>query len=207
MKYCTLCKEHKNYEEFTKNKNHKDGLSYWCKPCFILKKTIYRKSENGKIVTQKYNRSVNKKISSKKYSSKECVKIKLKEYQKSDKIIEYKKEYFSKEENKIKARIRVKLEKHRKKRRQYRKTLIGRKKYAFWNNKRRAAKLKRTPKWADLKAIEKFYLECPDGMVVDHIIPLQGKNISGFHILENLQYLTPEENCKKNNKFIITKEV
>jgi len=38
-------------------------------------------------------------------------------------------------------------------------------------------------------------------MVVDHIIPLLGKNISGFHCLKNLQYLTTRENLKKLNKF------
>ena len=69
--------------------------------------------------------------------------------------------------------------------------------------KRRAAKLHRTPKWADLKAIREFYINCPNGMAVDHIVPLQGKEVSGFHILENLQYLTPSENSKKGNSFDI----
>jgi hypothetical protein len=67
--------------------------------------------------------------------------------------------------------------------------------------KRRASQLKRTPLWADLKAIGEFYKNCPKGMHVDHIIPLQGRIVSGFHILENLQYLTPEENSRKSNKF------
>lgn len=38
-------------------------------------------------------------------------------------------------------------------------------------------------------------------MCVDHIIPLQGENIRGKHELKNLQYLTPEENIRKKNKF------
>jgi hypothetical protein len=66
--------------------------------------------------------------------------------------------------------------------------------------KRRAAKLNQTPKWADLKAIEEFYKNCPNGMTVDHIIPLQGKNVRGLHVLENLQYLTKSENSRKRNK-------
>lgn len=69
------------------------------------------------------------------------------------------------------------------------------------NAKRRAAKLQRTPKWADLEAIKQFYINCPEGYDVDHIIPLQGNNVSGFHVLENLQYLTKSENCSKGNKF------
>jgi hypothetical protein len=68
--------------------------------------------------------------------------------------------------------------------------------------KRRAAKLQRTPAWADLKAIRQFYLNCPKGYHVDHIVPLQGDNVSGFHVLNNLQYLTKSENCSKGNKLI-----
>lgn len=67
--------------------------------------------------------------------------------------------------------------------------------------KRRAAKWKRTPKWADLKAIAEFYANCPEGFHVDHIIPLRGKIVSGLHTLENLQYLPALENYKKANKF------
>jgi len=67
--------------------------------------------------------------------------------------------------------------------------------------KRRASKLQQTPKWADLKAIEEFYKNCPNGYHVDHIIPLQGKNVRGLHILENLQYLPAIENIKKGNKY------
>ncbi len=52
------------------------------------------------------------------------------------------------------------------------------------------------------KKIKRFYENCPKGYEVDHIIPLQGKTVSGFHILENLQYLTKEENCKKGNRYV-----
>lgn len=68
--------------------------------------------------------------------------------------------------------------------------------------KRRAAKLQRTPKWADTAAIAKFYENCPPGYQVDHVIPLRGRLVSGLHVLNNLQYLTKEENAKKGNKFI-----
>lgn len=67
--------------------------------------------------------------------------------------------------------------------------------------KRRAAKIQRTPAWADLKAINDFYANRPDGYHVDHIIPLKGKLVSGLHVLENLQYLPASENCSKGNKF------
>lgn len=66
---------------------------------------------------------------------------------------------------------------------------------------RRATQARRTPKWADKKAIAEFYKNCPPGYHVDHIIPLRGKNVSGLHTLENLQYLPAAENIVKNNKF------
>lgn len=73
--------------------------------------------------------------------------------------------------------------------------------YRAKNNKRRAKLLRRTPPWADLEAIKEFYMNCPDGYHVDHIIPLRGELVSGLHILQNLQYLPALDNLRKSNKF------
>ena len=67
--------------------------------------------------------------------------------------------------------------------------------------KRRAAKLQRTPTWSNEQEIKDFYSNCPKGYEVDHIVPLQGETVSGLHVLENLQYLTVEENRQKSNKY------
>ena len=68
--------------------------------------------------------------------------------------------------------------------------------------KRRAMKLKATPKFANLNKIREIYKNCPKGYHVDHIVPLQGKEVCGLHVEWNLQYLTPSENSSKSNKLI-----
>jgi len=65
----------------------------------------------------------------------------------------------------------------------------------------RAAKLNRTPSWANQEKINFWYECCPKGYHVDHIIPLNGKYISGLHIETNLQWLTPLQNMKKGNRW------
>ena len=62
------------------------------------------------------------------------------------------------------------------------------------------AKLKnQTPANVDKKALQEFYLNCPEGYEVDHIIPVSK---GGLHCLTNLQYLTISENRKKSNKIL-----
>lgn len=81
------------------------------------------------------------------------------------------------------------------------------------NSARYAAKLQRTPKWLtveQLAEIEEFYTitkelqwlsDKTDPLEVDHIVPLQGKNVCGLHVPWNLQVLTKSENSRKRNKF------
>jgi uncharacterized Zn finger protein (UPF0148 family) len=71
--------------------------------------------------------------------------------------------------------------------------------------KARKRKLKqRTPKWLTEEQLREIYLlykNCPEGYEVDHIVPINGKNVSGLHVPWNLQYLTCEENRAKSNKY------
>ncbi len=69
------------------------------------------------------------------------------------------------------------------------------------NKIRKALQLKRLPLWADKQEITRIYKEKPEGHHIDHIVPLQGENVSGLHVEYNLQYLTPEDNLQKGNKF------
>lgn len=70
--------------------------------------------------------------------------------------------------------------------------------------KRRAAKLKATPEWADQAQIKEIYTAATrSGMEVDHIVPLKHPLVCGLHVPWNLQLLSKPENSRKNNRFIV----
>ena len=80
--------------------------------------------------------------------------------------------------------------------------------FYFRRGKARAARIQRTPQWADMSAVAEFYAEAKrleelTGIQfhVDHIVPLQGEMVSGLHVPANLQLLTAHENLSKSNSF------
>jgi hypothetical protein len=78
--------------------------------------------------------------------------------------------------------------------------------------KRRSAKLKRTPAWLtenDHWMIEQAYeLSVLRTKLfgfawhVDHVLPLQGKYVSGLHVPTNLQVIPATENLRKANRHL-----
>jgi len=79
--------------------------------------------------------------------------------------------------------------------------------------KRKAAKNQRTPKWLnpiDFERIKNQYKLAEiltklhnEPWHVDHIIPLQGKMVSGLHVPSNLQVIRGSDNCSKQNTFVL----
>ena len=63
------------------------------------------------------------------------------------------------------------------------------------------------PSWANLKEIKQIYKEAANlrdsgkNVHVDHIIPLNGKNVCGLHIEYNLQIIDSNDNLKKSNNW------
>jgi 5-methylcytosine-specific restriction endonuclease McrA len=75
-------------------------------------------------------------------------------------------------------------------------------------SERRSLLIKAMPSWANKEAINNIYRDCflltkKTGIKheVDHIVPLRGKNVTGFHVEYNLRIITATENRRKNNKF------
>jgi hypothetical protein len=74
---------------------------------------------------------------------------------------------------------------------------------------RQASQKQRTPAWSNPASIQKLYekaanLEAATGIQfhVDHIIPLQGRLVSGLHVASNLQVIPALDNLRKSNKFV-----
>jgi hypothetical protein len=184
VKNCNKCKESKDLSEFHKQKSTKDGLRSQCKKC-------------RKGINKKYNEDNKEEIALyyKKYY--EDNKDKFQQYREDNKeeLALYQKKYY--EANKDELAIKAK---------EYQENNRGT--INAITSKYRATKLNASPTWSNKQAIRDVYtaakaLEEETGIKyhVDHIVPLQGKNVCGLHIATNLQILTATENISKSNTF------
>lgn len=185
MKVCSRCKEKKLLAEFSKDKTQTDGHRNRCKVCI---NRYYIDNKEIILSYQKNYYDVNKDlllIKSQEYyeANRDSRLIQMQEYQiiNKDKIADRKRNYQKNNKDKINA----------------------------IEAKRRASKLKATPNWLTeqhFEQIEKFYSEAQSLKLltgleyhVDHIVPLQGKNVCGLHVSWNLQVIPAKENISKSN--------
>ena len=183
-KYCPRCDKNKETIEFGKNVRRHDGLQSYCKVCV----SEYNKEKGYDTSERKRKHHSDNKEKANKLSREYYWKNR-------EACLENKKRYH--EENREKILLKM---------RKWGKDNPDKKNAN--NNKRRAKKLNATPKWADTWKIDQYYVmarkltESTDiKFVVDHIIPLQGKLVSGLHVENNLQVITEHENAVKHNKF------
>lgn len=191
MKHCKKCGCSKPLLDFGKNKNTKDGLQFYCKIC--CKATTKRYREANK---EKYYASAKRWAKENPGRVREGKRARY--LARRDEILESKKDYYKENREEILA---------------YKKAYgkVNRGKRNAIEAKRNAEKIKRTPDWLSkehLAEIEYFYWLARDlyrttgeKYHVDHIVPLQGEEISGLHVPWNLQVLPADLNIAKGNKY------
>jgi len=176
MKNCSKCQTVKPFEAFYASSTHKSGYASWCKHC---------ESERNKTKNQTNRESRLAKAKEWRDTHPETAKKGILAWREANKeqYANYFVEYAKANRNKVNAK---------------------------WM-KRDAARKCRTPSWLTSKMNKEIETEyslaawCSDVMGqpyhVDHIVPLQGKTVSGLHVPWNLRVIPAKENRMKSNKF------
>lgn len=192
MKRCANinCKQAnpQSLNSFSKDIYKKDGLRSRCKICY-----------------KEY-----------KFSNKEHIKSKMAEWavKNREKRSKQNSHWYDIDKINILARHKIYRNTHKKEtdsqRLKWKKNHPG--KYASYSAKRRTQKMKATPPWLtedQYMKIESLYVEASrltkeTGIPheVDHIEPLQGKNVKGLHVPWNLRVIPRSVNRRKTNKSI-----
>lgn len=197
-KVCSKCGEVKLLIEFNKDKSKRDGIYPSCKAC--LKE--YRATNVEKIKEYYVDNSKQAKERSAKHYAANTEKVNKRAAKwhtdNPEKVKVIQARYRAANPEKCRASVS-----------KYQKANID--KCRSIVNKRRAAKLQAIPTWLtqdDYTTMKTIYKEAnrltqDTGIKhhVDHIHPLRGRYIRGFHCPSNLQILTESENCIKSNKF------
>jgi hypothetical protein len=219
-KVCKSCGVEKDNQSFYKRTN--GNLFSSCKECCKQRdKANYQKSKDVKLAKCAEYRKANKQRIQKYHeayyeANKDKMLSRAKEYRSQPDIAEKErlrqKQYYAERSAAIQAKRKARVETNpdiKQKLIQYGKQHYEQNKHLYIarSNKRRAVKLSATPAWADLNAIKAIYKQSMQISIetgiehhVDHIIPLQGKKVSGLHVESNLQIIPAKQNLSKANK-------
>jgi hypothetical protein len=175
MKCCSKCLKNKIESEFYKATRYKDGLLSFCKECKKQQSKDYHKNNS------EYRHI--KKVEYYQLHKSECLAKSA--------------DYYAVNSEKLKIASS-------KWRRSNPET------HCVLQAKRRSDKLNATPKWLTIKQLQDIALVykmakelqwlSEDKLEVDHIVPLNGKNVCGLHVSWNLQILPKKLNLIKSNK-------
>lgn len=184
-------------------------------------KSSYYERNRDKVLARVKDRYQKKKADIKAYSRK-YYKENREEILKTYKTEEYlskarkrSREYYNKNKEKIHKKTRKlrATEKHKEEQKRYQKeyALKNSDKLRAIKSKYKYSKKQACPKWLTDKQwnkIDSIYRNCESKSLktgrlyhVDHIVPLQGKNVCGLHVPWNLRIILAKTNIKKSNKF------
>ena len=189
------------------NPNCKQPVKSWSEFSDRTKHGVTGKQSICKVCRKEYNDQNKEKIHD----------HNIEHYQENkDDLVEYQKIYHkeNKDNPKIKERKKTYMKKYnvlkKEEKQQYYKKRYAEKLDMYRANsvKYRTVRSESTPSYADQEKINDIYKECKrvseeTGILhhVDHIVPLQGNNVCGFHVEYNLQILEAKENLSKGNNF------
>lgn len=165
--------------------------------------SIYRKrwlqTSSGEISRKKYKQSDKGKLCQEKYQKK---------YNGSDKGKASRKRYYQSEYGIASQKRKRQTEAHKISQKKYNQSLNGKTTKRLRKYRYRAKKLNSNVSWANDESIKLIYQEAVRKTEetgtqydVDHIIPLQGENVSGLHVEGNLRVMLHTDNCSKQNIF------
>ena len=226
LKTCSCCRTEKKFSEYYRDKKTKDGMYSRCKSCHLLATSQWSKKNNDVVASSARARRAKNPEKHKAYSN----QYKLSEYadnpekfralskanrakdpaktnacsyasraKNPDATAKYLANYYQQNKVVIKEKIKQRAERLREELKPANCEKAMR---------RNAKKKNASPSWADRAAIQAIYADAAAATKatgikhhVDHIVPLQGKTVSGLHVEFNLRILPKLENQSKGNRW------